>query len=76
MIIGKFILVTLIGYLIGAIPFAFVISKRIAGIDISKHGSGNISGTNVLHVLGLKAGAIALTRGFPKFFEKSRCVEG
>ncbi|MBM3155423.1 MAG: glycerol-3-phosphate 1-O-acyltransferase PlsY [Chloroflexi bacterium] len=66
MIICKFVLVALIGYLVGAIPFAFIISKRIAGIDISKHGSGNIGGTNVLRVLGLKAGAIVMALDLTK----------
>jgi len=60
MIVGKFVLVAVIGYLMGAIPFALIISKRMAGIDISKYGSGNIGGTNVLRVLGFKAGAIVL----------------
>jgi glycerol-3-phosphate acyltransferase PlsY len=60
MIVSKFILVALIGYLLGAIPFALIISKLIGGIDISKHGSGNVGGTNVLRVLGLKAGAIVM----------------
>jgi glycerol-3-phosphate acyltransferase PlsY len=60
MIAAKFILVALIGYFIGAIPFALIISKRMAGIDISKRGSGNIGGTNVLRVLGYRAGAITV----------------
>ena len=60
MILSKFILVAVIGYLLGAIPFALIISKRMAGVDISKRGSGNIGGTNVLRVLGFKAGAIVM----------------
>jgi glycerol-3-phosphate acyltransferase PlsY len=60
MIMAKFILVALIGYFIGAIPVALIIGKRMAGIDISKRGSGNIGGTNVLRVIGLKAGAITV----------------
>ncbi len=58
MIIGKFIIVAIVAYLLGAIPFALIISKRMAGIDISQRGSGNIGGTNVYRVLGIKAGAI------------------
>jgi len=67
-IVGKFILVAVIGYLMGAIPFALIISKRIAGIDISKHGSGNLGGTNVLRVLGFKAGAITMALDLAKAF--------
>jgi glycerol-3-phosphate acyltransferase PlsY len=58
MIIGKFVAVAVVAYLLGAIPFAMVVSKLMAGIDISKHGSGNIGGTNVYRTLGTKAGAI------------------
>ena len=68
MIVGKFILVAVIGYLMGAIPFALIISKRMAGIDISKHGSGNLGGTNVLRVLGFKAGALVMALDIAKAF--------
>ncbi|MCJ7655418.1 MAG: glycerol-3-phosphate 1-O-acyltransferase PlsY [Dehalococcoidia bacterium] len=68
MIVGEFVLVALIGYLMGAIPFALIISKRMAGIDISKYGSGNLGGTNVLRVLGFKAGAIVMALDLAKAF--------
>jgi glycerol-3-phosphate acyltransferase PlsY len=67
-IIAKFILVALVGYFMGAIPFALIISKRMAGIDISKHGSGNLGGTNVLRVIGFKAGAIVMALDLAKAF--------
>jgi len=57
MIIGKFIVVAIVAYLLGAIPFALIVSKRMGKIDISQRGSGNIGGTNVYRVLGIKAGA-------------------
>jgi len=41
----------LIAYLVGGIPFGYLIAKYFAGIDIKKHGSGNIGATNVLRVL-------------------------
>jgi len=41
------------GYLLGSIPWGYLISKA-KRIDIRKVGSGNIGGTNVLRVLGLK----------------------
>jgi glycerol-3-phosphate acyltransferase PlsY len=67
-IVAKFVLVAVIGYLMGAIPFALIISKRMAGIDISKRGSGNLGGTNVLRVLGFKAGAIVMALDLAKAF--------
>jgi glycerol-3-phosphate acyltransferase PlsY len=66
MIVAKFVLVALIGYFVGAIPVALIIGKRMAGIDISKRGSGNIGGTNVLRVIGFKAGAITMALDLAK----------
>jgi glycerol-3-phosphate acyltransferase PlsY len=55
MLIVKFILVAIIGYLLGSIPFGLIISKRKAKIDIRHYGSGKTGGTNVLRTLGRKA---------------------
>lgn len=44
----------LVAYLLGAIPFALVMT-RLAGIDdLRKHGSGNLGATNVWRVAGGK----------------------
>jgi glycerol-3-phosphate acyltransferase PlsY len=45
----------LIAFACGSIPFGLLIA-RARGIDIRKHGSGNIGATNVGRVLGLKLG--------------------
>ena len=54
------ILTVLAAYLIGAIPFGLIISKYFKGIDVRKHGSGNIGFANVLRIAGYKAGAATL----------------
>lgn len=41
-----------IGYLIGSISFSYLLTKKIAGIDIRSQGSGNAGATNTLRVLG------------------------
>ena len=41
----------LLAYLIGGIPFGYIIAKYFAGVNIKEHGSGNIGATNVLRVL-------------------------
>ena len=43
------------GYLFGSCPNGYLIA-RTRGVDIRKHGSGNIGATNVLRVLGKKWG--------------------
>lgn len=47
----------IIGYLLGSIPFGFLVSKA-RGIDIRQHGSGNIGATNVFRTLGRKWGVL------------------
>lgn len=50
------ILLILLGYLYGSIPFALVIGKVFYNTDVRKSGSGNLGGTNAGRVLGKKAG--------------------
>lgn len=50
------ILSVILGYLVGSIPFALIFGKVFGGIDVREHGSGNLGGTNVIRILGLKVG--------------------
>ncbi len=45
-----------LSYLVGSIPTSIIISKLVKGIDIRQYGSGNAGGTNVMRILGFKAG--------------------
>lgn len=50
------ILLILLGYLYGSIPFALAIGKVFYNTDVRESGSGNLGGTNAGRVLGKKAG--------------------
>src|ERR1044072_3067457 len=47
-------------YLIGSIPTAVLVSKKVYGIDIREHGSGNAGATNTFRILGKKAGSVVM----------------
>ena len=53
-----YIIIIIIAYLLGNISTSYIISKRVAGVDIRTQGSGNAGSTNVLRTLGKKAGLI------------------
>lgn len=49
----------LLAYVLGSIPVGYI-AAAMAGVDITKHGSGNIGTTNVLRVLGPRYAAPVL----------------
>lgn len=57
----------IIGYFAGSIPFSYIVPK-MRGIDVSKIGSGNIGGTNVLRSMGPTIGIICMLLDFFKAF--------
>ena len=50
-----FVLLIVISYVLGSIPFGLIIGKS-RGKDLTKEGSGNIGTTNAARVLGFMAG--------------------
>jgi len=55
---GLEISLILVAYLIGSVPFGYIFTKQIAGINIREHGSGNIGSTNVRRVAGPKVALV------------------
>ncbi|HXG01782.1 MAG TPA: glycerol-3-phosphate acyltransferase, partial [Bacteroidota bacterium] len=53
-------IIAILSYLVGSIPTAIIVGKLMRGIDIRQHGSGNAGGTNVIRVLGWKAGVFVI----------------
>ncbi len=54
-----FVIIAVLSFFSGSIPFGYIIG-RLKGVDVRKHGSGNIGATNVSRVLGKKWGAFVL----------------
>lgn len=50
------ILSIIIGYLLGSIPTAYIVSRMRKGIDIRNVGSGNMGGANVMRQIGTHEG--------------------
>jgi acyl phosphate:glycerol-3-phosphate acyltransferase len=55
-----FLLMIVIAYLLGSIPFGLVVAKLMGGPDPRLAGSANIGAANVYRVLGRNAGAFTL----------------
>lgn len=51
------ILAIAIAYVAGSIPSAYI-AGRMRGVDLRKHGSGNLGATNVIRVLGTRIGLV------------------
>jgi acyl phosphate:glycerol-3-phosphate acyltransferase len=49
-----------VAYLIGSIPFSFLVARAFGVEDVRRVGSGNVGATNVLRSAGKAAGALAL----------------
>ena len=54
------LLALLLAYLLGAIPFGYLLVKWKTGGDVRASGSGNIGATNVVRATGLPLGVLTL----------------
>src|SRR5262245_13693203 len=69
----------LVGYLLGSIPFGFLLVRLRAGVDLRQVGSGNVGATNAGRVLGRWAAVVvyaldaskglAAARVLPRLFD-------
>lgn len=60
------LLVAVVAYLVGAVPFGYVVPRLVKGIDVRKAGSGNVGATNVGRVMGAKWGVLVFVLDFAK----------
>jgi acyl phosphate:glycerol-3-phosphate acyltransferase len=50
----EYLISSIIGYALGSIPSAYILLKRIKGIDVTKKGSGNVGAMNSFEVSNSK----------------------
>ncbi len=62
------LLAVAIAYLLGAIPFGYLVVKLTTGKDVRASGSGNIGATNVLRTTGKLPGVLTLILDIAKGF--------
>jgi len=62
------LLAILIAYLLGAIPFGYLLTRLSTGKDVRSQGSGNIGATNVLRAAGRGAAIATLVLDMAKGF--------
>jgi acyl phosphate:glycerol-3-phosphate acyltransferase len=60
------VLLIAVGYGLGSIPTGLLIARWQRGVDIRRHGSGNIGMTNVLRAVGKGAAALTLVGDLAK----------
>ncbi len=59
--LGLGVVLVVLGYLAGSIPFGYVLGRLVLGVDVRKVGSGNIGGTNVARAGGKGLGVATIT---------------
>jgi glycerol-3-phosphate acyltransferase PlsY len=64
----KYILLGIGAFLLGSIPFSFIITKLVSKKDIRGIGSGNPGATNVVRALNIKYGILVLILDMAKGF--------
>jgi glycerol-3-phosphate acyltransferase PlsY len=58
----------ILSYLIGSIPFSFIIPYILTGRDVRKYGSKNVGTSNAVYTTNLKVGILCLIGDFSKGF--------
>ncbi|WP_027339180.1 glycerol-3-phosphate 1-O-acyltransferase PlsY [Halonatronum saccharophilum] len=62
------VMVMLIGYLLGSIPFALIAVRLVKKVDIRDYGSGNVGATNAFRLMGLSMGILVALLDIGKGF--------
>lgn len=62
----RYLIISIIAYLIGCFSSAYFLGKAFKKIDIRHHGSGNSGATNAIRVMGAKIGVLTFLLDFVK----------
>lgn len=60
------IIAVISGYLLGSVPFAYLLARRHRGIDLRRAGSGNVGAANLLRTTTVKIGIGAMALDMAK----------
>jgi acyl phosphate:glycerol-3-phosphate acyltransferase len=63
---GPLLAAVLAAYLLGSVPFGWLMARGLHGVDLRTVGSGNIGATNAMRVLGRPLGVAAFLLDFTK----------
>jgi glycerol-3-phosphate acyltransferase PlsY len=61
-------LLIIFAYLLGAVPFSYILGKLLRGVDLRQRGSGNLGFSNAFRVLGPQIGIPVLILDVAKGF--------
>jgi glycerol-3-phosphate acyltransferase PlsY len=62
----EFGLVILIGYFVGSVPMAYLVAKKLRGVDLRRYGSGNVGTSNLLSLTSWRFAGPVLAFDFSK----------
>ena len=67
-VILNVVMLGVVAYLIGSIPFAIIVARLRAGVDVRSIGSGHAGATNVMRAAGWGAGILVMLLDIGKGF--------
>jgi len=58
------ILFLIMAYLVGSIPFSYIIPKLMTGMDVRQYGSKNVGASNAVYTTNFKVGVFCFIGDF------------
>ena len=64
--LAQYLILVPLAYLLGSVPWGFLVVRLFHGVDVREHGSGRTGTSNVLRTGGLKSAALVLVLDLSK----------